>query len=203
MDFFSRFRRRTPASDRASDIYSRLLKDRIIFLGTPIDDQIANLVIAQLLFLEAEDPTPDISLYVNSPGGSIVASMAIYDTIEMLRPDVTTICIGQAAAMAALIVARGARGKRFAVPNATFKFVPSRIAGTRESSPEELAELERCDQICIEAFRTCLHRSRRQIREAFASELSLIAPDAVRFGLVDGIVARRSADSAGGPNESR
>jgi len=98
----------TSRGERAYDIYSRLLRDNIIFLGTPIDDNVANLIIAQLLFLEAEDPEKDISLYVNSPGGSITAGMAIYDTMQFIRPDVTTICIGQAASMGAVLLAAGA-----------------------------------------------------------------------------------------------
>ena len=107
----------TSRGERAYDIYSRLLRDNIIFIGTPVDDTIANLVIAQLLFLEAEDPEKDISLYINSPGGSITAGMAIYDTMQFIRPDVMTICIGQAASMAALLLAAGAPKKRFALPN--------------------------------------------------------------------------------------
>lgn len=107
----------TNRGERAYDIYSRLLKDNIIFVGTPIDDNVANLVTAQLLFLEAEDPDKDISLYINSPGGSITAGMAIYDTMQFVKNDVTTICIGQAASMAALLLAAGAPNKRFALPN--------------------------------------------------------------------------------------
>src|SRR5213079_645765 len=107
----------TNRGERAYDIYSRLLKDSIIFIGTPIDDNVANLVTAQLLFLEAEDPEKDISLYINSPGGSITAGMAIYDTMQFIRPDVTTICVGQAASMGALLLTAGAHGKRFALPN--------------------------------------------------------------------------------------
>lgn len=106
----------TSRGERAYDIYSRLLKDRIIFLGAPIDDSIANLVIAQLLFLEAEDPDKDIHLYINSPGGIITAGMAIYDTIQYIRPKVSTICLGQAASMASFLLASGAKGKRFALP---------------------------------------------------------------------------------------
>jgi ATP-dependent Clp protease, protease subunit len=108
----------TNRGERAYDIYSRLLKDNIIFIGTPIDDTVANLVTAQLLFLEAEDPEKDVYLYINSPGGSITAGMAIYDTMQFVRPDVSTICIGQAASMAALLLTAGAAGKRFALPNA-------------------------------------------------------------------------------------
>src|SRR3954470_9091932 len=108
----------TSRGERAYDIYSRLLRDNIIFLGTPVDDTVANLIIAQLLFLEAEDPEKDIQMYINSPGGSITAGMAIYDTMQFVRPDVTTICIGQAASMGALLLCAGAAGKRFALPNA-------------------------------------------------------------------------------------
>src|SRR5436309_10158449 len=107
----------TSRGERAFDIFSRLLKDNIIFLGTPIDDVIANLIVAQLLFLEAEDPEKDINVYINSPGGSITAGMAIYDTMQFIRPDVTTICVGQCASMGALLLAAGAKGKRFALPN--------------------------------------------------------------------------------------
>src|SRR5579884_1358469 len=107
----------TNRGERAYDIYSRLLRDNIIFIGTPIDDNVANLVTAQLLFLEAEDPEKDVSLYVNSPGGVVTAGMAIYDTMQFIRPDVATICIGQAASVAALLLAAGTRGKRFALPN--------------------------------------------------------------------------------------
>ncbi len=107
----------TSRGERAYDIYSRLLKDNIIFIGAPIDDNLSNLVIAQMLFLEAEDPDKDISVYVNSPGGSITAGLAIYDTMQFVRPDISTICIGQAASMAAVIIAAGSPGKRFSLPN--------------------------------------------------------------------------------------
>jgi ATP-dependent Clp protease, protease subunit len=108
----------THRGERSYDIYSRLLKDRIVFLGTPIDDDVANVVIAQLLFLESEDPDKDVSLYVNSPGGSVTAGLAIYDTMQYVKPPVSTICLGQAASMGAFLLAGGAPGKRFAVPNA-------------------------------------------------------------------------------------
>ena len=107
----------TNRGERAYDIFSRLLKDSIVFLGTPIDDGVANLTIAQLLFLEAEDPDKDILLYINSPGGSITAGMAIYDTMQFIKPDVQTYCIGQAASMAAVLLAAGAKGKRYSLPN--------------------------------------------------------------------------------------
>ena len=109
----------TNRGERAYDIFSRLLKDSIIFIGTPIDDTVANLAIAQMLFLEAEDPDKDILLYINSPGGSITAGLAIYDTMQFIKPDVQTYCIGQAASMAAVLLASGAKGKRFSLPNST------------------------------------------------------------------------------------
>ena len=108
----------TGRGERAYDIYSRLLKDRIIMLGTPIDDHVANLIVAQLLFLEAEDPEKDIYLYINSPGGVVTAGLAIYDTMQYIKPDVVTICMGQAASMGAVLLAAGAKGKRFALPHA-------------------------------------------------------------------------------------
>src|SRR5262250_682814 len=108
----------TSRGERAYDIYSRLLRDNIIFLGTPIDDQIANLVIAQMLFLSGEDPEKDIQLYINSPGGSITAGLAIYDTMQFIKNDVVTICVGQCASMGALLLTAGAAGKRFSLPNA-------------------------------------------------------------------------------------
>ena len=107
----------TARGERVYDIYSRLLKDNIVFIGTPIDDYVANLVIAQLLFLEAEDPEKDIHLYINSPGGSVTAGMAIYDTMQYIKPDVSTICVGQACSMGAVLLAAGASGKRYALPN--------------------------------------------------------------------------------------
>ena len=125
----------TSRGERAYDIYSRLLRDNIIFLGTPIDDNVANLIIAQMLFLEAEDPEKDISLYINSPGGSITAGMAIYDTMQFIRPDVTTICIGQAASMAALLLASGAAKKRFALPTSRILIHQPLMSGLSGQAP--------------------------------------------------------------------
>lgn len=108
----------SPRGERAYDIYSRLLKDRVVFIGTPIDDVVSNLIIAQLLFLQSEDPDKDINVYINSPGGSVTAGLAIYDTIQFVKPDVATYCVGQAASMGAMLLAAGAKGKRFALPDA-------------------------------------------------------------------------------------
>ncbi len=110
---------KTPYGERGMDIYSRLLKERIIFLGTPIDDQIANVIVAQLLFLESEDSTKDINLYINSPGGGIYAGLAVYDTMQWIKPDVSTICVGMAMSMGAVLLTAGAKGKRFCLPNST------------------------------------------------------------------------------------
>src|SRR3989440_11327993 len=119
----------TSRGERAFDIYSRLLKDNIIFLGTPIDDVIANLIVAQLLFLEAEDPEKDINLYINSPGGSITAGMAIYDTMQFIRPDIVSICLGQCASMGALLLTAGAQGQRFSPPEPRILIHPPSITG--------------------------------------------------------------------------
>lgn len=117
MNFVPMVVEQTSRGERSYDIYSRLLKDRIVFIGTPIDDMVANLVVAQLLFLAAEDPERDIHIYINSPGGSVTAGMAIYDTMQFIKPDVSTICIGMAASMGAFLLTAGAKGKRFALPN--------------------------------------------------------------------------------------
>jgi len=132
----------TNRGERAYDIFSRLLKDSIIFVGTPIDDQVANLVIAQMLFLEAEDPDRDILLYINSPGGVVTAGMAIYDTMQFIKPDVATYCIGQAASAAAVILAGGAKGKRYALPNARVLIHQPHGGAQGQSSDLELAVKE-------------------------------------------------------------
>ena len=127
---------KTQWGERAYDIYSRLLKDRIIFLGGPIDDDVANLIIAQLLFLESENPDKDIKLYINSPGGVVSAGMAIYDTIQYVKPDISTICIGQAASAAAFLLAAGAAGKRYALPNA--RIMIHQVMGGAEGQATEI-----------------------------------------------------------------
>ena len=132
----------TSRGERAYDIYSRLLKDNIIFLGQPIDDNVANLIIAQMLFLEAENPEKDISIYINSPGGSITAGLAIYDTMQYVKPDIATICIGQAASMAAVLLAAGTKGKRYCLPNSPRAHPPAadaraRRPGHRDRDPRQ------------------------------------------------------------------
>src|SRR5947199_4209020 len=129
----------TNRGERAYDIYSRLLKDNIVFIGSGIDDTLSNLVIAQLLYLEAEDPEKDISIYINSPGGSVTAGLAIYDTIQFIRPDVSTICVGQAASMGALLLAAGTAGKRFALPNSRILIHQPSIHGGLSGQATDIA----------------------------------------------------------------
>jgi ATP-dependent Clp protease protease subunit len=186
MNLFSIFKKKT-------NPWKRLLRDGIIVIDKLIDAEIANLTIAQMLFLESAAPQRDMSLYINSPGGSIPASMAIFDTIEYVRPDVKTICLGQATGAAALLVAQGTRGKRFAVPSAIFRLVPAEILGEAELTQSQMAEVERMDRKCIEAFGKCLHRSRRQIRQACKDYLTLTSHEALVFGIIDGIVQQEES----------
>jgi len=181
----------TSRGERAYDIYSRLLKDNIIFIGTPIDDNIANLVTAQLLFLEAEDPEKDISLCINSPGGSITAGLAIYDTIQFIRPDVTTICVGQAASMAALLLCSGTRGKRFALPNSRILIHQPSMGGLSGQASDidihakEILRLrDTTSQILSSHTGQPLDRIERDVERDMTSE------EAHGYGLVDQVIVR-------------
>ena len=183
----------TSRGERAYDIYSRLLKDNIIFIGTPIDDNIANLVTAQLLFLEAEDPEKDISLYINSPGGSITAGLAIYDTIQFIRPDVTTICVGQAASMAALLLCSGTRGKRFALPNSRILIHQPSMGGLSGQASDidihakEILRLrDTTSQILSSHTGQPLDRVERDVERDFI----MTAEEAHDYGLVDQVIVR-------------
>ncbi|MDE2665731.1 MAG: ATP-dependent Clp endopeptidase proteolytic subunit ClpP [Acidobacteriota bacterium] len=183
----------TSRGERAYDIYSRLLKDNIIFIGTPIDDNIANLVTAQLLFLEAEDPEKDISLYINSPGGSITAGLAIYDTIQFIRPDVTTICVGQAASMAALLLSSGTRGKRFALPNSRILIHQPSMGGLSGQASDidihakEILRLrDTTSQILSSHTGQPLDRIERDVERDFI----MTAEEAHDYGLVDQVIVR-------------
>ncbi len=149
MDEAQRFRNVIPMviesgarGERAFDIYSLLLRERIIFLGTPIDDQVANLIIAQLLYLEREDPDKDVHLYIHSPGGVISAGLAVYDTMQLIRPDVSTICVGMSASMATVLLCSGAKGKRYALPNSTMHMHQARGGASGEASDIEIAARE-------------------------------------------------------------
>ena len=184
----------TNRGERAYDIYSRLLKDSVVFLGTPIDDQVANLIIAQLLFLEAEDPEKDINLYINSPGGSITAGLAIYDTLRFIKPDITTICIGQAASMGALLLAGGTHGKRAALPHSRV-MVHQPSAGFQGQATDisihaaEVLELKRrLNEIMAKHTRQTVETIEKDLeRDNFMS-----AEAAVKYGLVDTVLEQRS-----------
>jgi ATP-dependent Clp protease protease subunit len=180
--------------ERAYDIYSRLLKDNIIFLGTPIDDNVANLVTAQLLFLEAEDPEKDISLYINSPGGSISAGMAIYDTMQFIRPDVTTICIGQAASMGALLLAAGTPGKRFALPNSRILIHQPSMSGLAGQATDidiharEILRLrESMNQILFRHTGQPIEKLQRDVERDYI----MTADQAKEYGIVDQVISRK------------
>jgi ATP-dependent Clp protease protease subunit len=173
--------------ERAYDIYSRLLRDRIIFLGDVIEDHMANLVIAQLLFLEAEDPDRDISLYINSPGGVVTAGLAIYDTMQYLRAPVSTICIGMAASMASVLLAAGAKGKRYALPNSRI-MIHQGSGGFRGNTPDvfiQVKELERLNQINHEILAKHTGRSVEQVERDTQRDNFMSPDEAKTYGLID------------------
>lgn len=181
----------TPRGERAYDIYSRLLRDNIIFIGTPIDDAVANLVTAQLLFLEAEDPEKDISLYINSPGGSITAGLAIYDTIQFIRPDVTTICIGQAASMAATLLAAGAKGKRFALPTSRVLIHQPSMGGLSGQATDidiHAREILRLRVITNEILARHTGQEITRIEKDVERDFIMTASQAKDYGIVDDII---------------
>ena len=185
----------TSRGERAYDIFSRLLKERIVFIGTPIDDAVASLVIAQLLFLESEDPDKDIYLYINSPGGSVSAGLAIYDTMQYIRPDVATICIGMAASMAAVLLAGGAKGKRTALPNSRIMIhqpwggVQGSAADIRIQAEEILKIKNRINQILSK------HTGKpiEQIEKDTDRDYYMSAEEAKEYGIIDQILVRRDS----------
>ncbi len=182
----------TARGERSFDIYSRLLKEHIIFLGTPIDDQVANLIIAQLLFLAAEDPEKDISLYINSPGGSITAGLAILDTMNLVEPDIVTYCVGQAASMGAVLLACGAKGKRFALPHARILIHQPSMSGLAGQASdidiyakEILRMREVLNGILADACGQPVDRISRDVDRDYIME----AEQARKYGLIDKVVA--------------
>jgi ATP-dependent Clp protease protease subunit len=184
----------TSRGERAYDIYSRLLKDNIIFLGRPIDDELASLMIAQMLFLEAENPEKDISLYINSPGGSTSAGLAIYDTMQYIKPDVATYCVGQAASMAAVLLCAGSKGKRTALPNSRVLIHQPWMQGLGGQQTDIeihardlLALRDRIDEIM--SFHT--GQNKEQIHLDTERDKILTASEAVEYGLVDRVMTRR------------
>jgi len=182
----------TGVGERAYDIYSRLLKERIVFLDGEINDERADLVVAQLLFLEAEDPKKDISLYINSPGGSVTAGLAIYDTMQYILPQITTICLGQAASMAALILAGGAAGKRLVLPSS--RVMIHQPWGGVEGQSSDIAihakEILRLKKLSIEYFAHHTGKSTDEIAKAMERDFFMTADQAVEFGIADKVLNR-------------
>lgn len=183
----------TSRGERAYDIYSRLLKDRIIFIGSPIDDHVANLVIAQMLFLESEDPDKDINLYINSPGGLIYAGLAIYDTMQYIKPDVSTICVGMAASMGAVLLAAGAKGKRYALPHSRM-MLHQPLGGAKGQAVD--IEIHAREILRIrEALNEILSQHTGQPIERIARDTDrdfyMSAEMAVEYGLIDTILEKR------------
>ncbi len=183
----------TSRGERAFDIFSRLLKDSIIFIGTPIDDQIANLIVAQLLFLEAEDPERDINLYINSPGGSITAGMGIYDTMQFIKNDVTTICVGQCASMGALLLTAGAPGKRFALPHSRILIhQPSGGASGQETDVRIMAqEILRMREMTSRIIAHHSGQSYEQVELDVERDRIMSAIQAKEYGIIDEVIEHR------------
>lgn len=186
---------KTAGGERAYDIYSRLLKDRIIFLGTGIDETVANLVIAQMLFLESEDPKKDIHLYINSPGGSVYAGLAIYDTMELIKPEVSTICVGMAMSMGAFLLAAGAKGKRSALPNSRVMIhqPSSGFQGTAADIEISARETLRIREHLDELLANNTGQSIEQINKDTERDYYLSAQEAKDYGIVDNVTERRAA----------
>jgi ATP-dependent Clp protease protease subunit len=185
----------TNRGERAYDIYSRLLRDSIIFIGTPIDDNVANLVIAQLLFLEAEDPERDISLYINSPGGSITAGLAIYDTLQFIKNDVTTICVGQAASMAAVLLAAGTNKKRFALPNSKILIHQPWMSGLQGQATDieiHAKEILRMRSILNKILAGHTHQPSDRIEKDVERDYIMTAEQAKDYGIIDEVISKRT-----------
>jgi ATP-dependent Clp protease protease subunit len=183
----------TNRGERAYDIYSRLLKDNIIFIGTPIDDHVANLVTAQLLFLEAEDPEKDISLYINSPGGSITAGMAIYDTMQFVRPAVVTICVGQAASIAALLLTAGAQKKRFSLPNSRILIHQPWMSGLSGQATDidiHAKEILRMRTVINGLLAQHSSQSIEKVEKDVERDFIMSAVQAKEYGLIDEIITK-------------
>ena len=183
----------TGRGERAYDIYSRLLKDNIVFIGQQINDALANTVVAQLLFLESEDPEKEISLYINSPGGSVSAGLAIYDTLQFIRPDVTTYCLGQASSMGAILLAAGASGKRFALPNATI-MIHQPLGGVEGQATDiqiRAREIVRVRSQLTGILARHTGRSAEDIGRDMERDHFMTAEDAREYGVVDAVIERR------------
>jgi len=188
----------TSRGERSYDIYSRLLKDRIIFLGSAINEEIANLIVAQLLFLESEDPDKEINLYVNSPGGAVTSGMAIYDTMQYIKPDVVTVCVGQAASMGALLLAAGAEGKRYALPNSRI-MIHQPLGGAQGQASDiriQAEEIIRIKQRLNEILSHHTGQAIEQVELDTDRDKFMSGEEAKAYGLIDHVVANRDDISA-------
>ena len=184
----------TNRGERAYDIYSRLLKDRIIFLGSAIDNEIANLIIAQLLFLESEDPEKDISFYINSPGGIVTAGLAIYDTMQYIKPDIATVCVGQAASMGALLLAAGTEKKRFSLPNSRI-MIHQPLGGAQGQATDikiQATEILRMKDVLNEILSVHTHQKVEKIAIDTDRDFFMSGAEALAYGIVDRVVVDRS-----------
>lgn len=181
----------TARGERSYDIYSRLLKERIIFIGTPVDDDISNLVVAQLLFLEKEDPDKDIEFYINSPGGLVTAGLAMYDTMQIIKPDVATICVGQAASMAAVLLAGGAKGKRYALPNARMMIHQGSAGfqGTPSDIDIQAKEVLRYKAILNKLLAKHTGQPVEKVERDTDRDYFMSSEEAVEYGLIDEVLA--------------
>ncbi len=191
----------TPRGERAFDIYSRLLKDRIVFLGTPIDDGVANIIMAQLLHLEGEDPDKDIALYINSPGGSTYALMAVYDTMQFIKPDVATYCMGLAASAAAVLLAGGAHGKRYALPHSRIMVHQPHVSGVGGQATDieiHAKEILKTREEINEILALHTGRAIELVSEDTDRDFWLSAPEAVEYGAVDSILQGRQLEAVAG-----
>ena len=179
--------------ERAYDIYSRLLKDRIVFLGTAMNDEVANLLIAQFLFLESEDPDKDINFYINSPGGIVTSGMAVYDTMQYIKPDVTTVCIGQAASMGALLLTAGAKGKRYSLPNSRIMIHQPMGGFQGQASDIEIQakEIMRMKETLNDILKSHTGKSLKQIQKDTDRDYFMSGSEAKAYGIVDHVIRNR------------
>ena len=187
----------TNRGERSYDIYSRLLKERIIFLGTPINDEISNLIMAQLLHLEGEDPEKDINIYINSPGGSVTSALAIYDTMEFIKPDVSTICMGQAASAAAILLAAGTAGKRFALPHSRILIHQPHGGAEGQSTDIEIQarEIQRIRDLLDKILSEKTGQEISKVNHDTDRDFIMTAPDAKTYGLIDEVIASRKVQA--------
>ena len=184
----------THRGERQYDIWSRLLKDRIVFIGTPINDEIANLVVAQLLFLESDDPDKDVNLYINSPGGSVTAGLAIYDTLQYIKPDVSTVCLGQAASMGAVLLAGGTQGKRFALPHSRVMIHQPLGDASGQASDLEIQarEILKIKEVLIKLLAKHSGQEEQKLKKDSDRDFFMTAVQAMEYGLVDHVIEKHS-----------